>query len=69
MKLRPFIFIYSATLLAWLGVTYVTPQPTQRYRPSAPATAKNTPTIPAPTEQPKAKNLESEPERSVSASR
>ena len=69
MKLRPFIFVYSATLLAWLGVTYVTPQPTQRYRPSAPATTKNTPTMPAPTEPSEAENLESKPERSVSASR
>ena len=30
MKLRPFIFIYSAALLLWLGLTYVTPQPVQQ---------------------------------------
>ncbi|MEY5012835.1 MAG: hypothetical protein RLY69_550, partial [Verrucomicrobiota bacterium] len=34
MKLRPFICMYSAALLAWLGLTFVTPQPAQRYRPS-----------------------------------
>ena len=69
MKLRPFIFIYSAALLAWLGLTYMKPQPAQRYRPSAPASAKTATTKPESTSETKAENLVSEPQRSISASR
>lgn len=44
MKLRPFIVVYSAALLLWLGLTFVTPISAQRYRkPSASATAPATP--------------------------
>lgn len=67
MKLRPFIFIYSATLLAWLGLTYVTPQPAQRYRPSSPASAKTA--APKQADPSQAENPDRDEERSVSASR
>ena len=69
MKLRSFIFIYSAALLLWLGLTYVTPQPAQRYRPSDAASAKTATPKPEPTDETKAENLVSEPQRSISASR
>ncbi len=68
MKLRPFIFIYSAALLAWLGLTYVTPQPAQRYRPIAPASAKTATTKPESTDETKAANSDSKSEWTVSAS-
>lgn len=67
MKLRPFIFIYSAALLAWLGLTFVTPQSVQRYRPSAPTSAK-TP-MPKPADQANMAISVSQAERAASASR
>ncbi len=68
MKLRPFIFIYSAALLLWLGLTYVTPQPVQRYRPSDAASAKTATPKPEPTDETKAANSDSKSEWTVSAS-
>lgn len=69
MKLRPFIVVYSATLLLWLGLTYVTPQPVQRYRPTDTASAKTATPKPEPTDETKAANSDSKPTWTVSASR
>jgi len=69
MKLRPFIFIYSAALLLWLGLTYVTPQPVQRYRPAGTASAKTATPKPESTDDTKAANFDSKPAWTVSASR
>jgi hypothetical protein len=68
MKLRPFIFIYSAALLLWLGLTFVTPQPAQRYRPADATSAKTAVPKPEPTDETKAANSDSKPEWTVSAS-
>jgi hypothetical protein len=68
MKLRPFIFIYSAALLLWLGLTYVTPQPAQRYRSADATSAKTAVPKPEPTDETKAANSDSKSEWAVSAS-
>jgi hypothetical protein len=68
MKLRPFICIYSAALLAWLGLTFVTPQPAQRYRPTAVASAKTATPKPESTDETKAANSDSKPAWTASAS-
>jgi hypothetical protein len=68
MKLRPFIFIYSAALLLWLGLTFVTLQPAQRYRPTDAASAKTAAPKPEPTNETKAANSDSKPAWTVSAS-
>jgi len=67
MKLRPFIFIYSTALLAWLGLTFVTTQSVQRYRPSAPASAKSPMLQPA--DQANMAISDSQAQRAASASR
>jgi hypothetical protein len=68
MKLRPFIFIYSAALLLWLGLTFVTPQSVQRYRPTDAASAKTAAPKPELTDETKAANSDSKPAWTVSAS-
>jgi hypothetical protein len=68
MKLRPFIVVYSAALLLWLGLTYVTPQPVQRYRPTGTTFAKAAAPKPEPTDETKAANSDSKPAWTVSAS-
>jgi hypothetical protein len=68
MKLRPFIFIYSAALLLWLGLTFVTPQPAQRYRPTDATSAKTAAPKPGPTDETKATNSDNKPAWTVSAS-
>ncbi len=67
MKLRPFICIYSAALLLWLGLTFVTSQSVQRYRSSDsdPVTSAN----PKPIDQTKATNSDPKHERTFSTSR
>jgi hypothetical protein len=67
MKLRPFICMYSAALLAWLGLTFVTPQPAQRYRPSDADPVTNA--TPKPIDQTEAANSKSEREWIFSSSR
>jgi hypothetical protein len=66
MKLRSFIVIYSAALLLWLGLTFVTPQSVQRYRPTDAASAKTA--APEPTDETKAANSDSKSEWTVSTS-
>ncbi len=68
MKLRPFIFIYSAALLLWLGLTFVTPQPVHRYRPVDATPAQTAVPKPEPTDETKAANSDSKSEWTVSAS-
>jgi len=68
MKLRPFIFIYSATLLLWLGFTFVTPQSAQRYRPTDATSDQTAAPKPEPTDETKAANSDSKPAWTVSAS-
>ena len=68
MKLRPFIFIYSAALLLWLGLTFVTPQSVQRYRPTDAASAKTAAPKPELTDETKAANSDSKSAWTVSAS-
>jgi hypothetical protein len=68
MKLRPFIVVYSAALLLWLGLTFVTPQPAQRYRPTDATSAKTAAPKPESTDETKAANSDSKPAWTVSAS-
>jgi hypothetical protein len=68
MKLRPFIVVYSAALLLWLGLTFVTPQPAQRYRPTDATSAKAATPKPEPTDETKAANSDNKPAWTVSAS-
>jgi hypothetical protein len=68
MKLRPFIVVYSAALLLWLGLTFVTPQPAQRYRPTDATSAKTAAPKPESTDETKATNSDNKPAWTVSAS-
>jgi len=69
MSLRSFIVAYSATLLVWLGLTFVTPQPVQRYRPTDAASAKTVAPKAEPTEETKTANSDSKSGWTVSVSR
>ena len=68
MKLRPFIVVYSAALLLWLGLTFVTTQSVQLYRPTDATSAKTAVSKPESTNETKAANSESKPAWTVSAS-
>jgi hypothetical protein len=69
MNLRSFIVAYSAALLVWLGLTFVTPQSVQRYRPTDAASAKTAAPKAEPTDETKAANSDSKPAWTVSVSR
>ncbi len=69
MSLRSFIVAYSAALLVWLGLTFVTPQSVQRYRPTDAASAKTVVPKAESTEETNTANSDSKPGWTVSASR